>query len=102
MTTKTNQEKIDEAFFKKQEQNKQEFLSTIFKILSEDWSQTCNDAKGTRVRMQTINRRQTIIIEEGISNNTLTALNQTNYLLSCEEETGKLQIENLVLGRKEE
>lgn len=91
-----------EAMKNRQEINTEYFWTTVLKILKTDWSQTCNDAPGTKVRLESESDRDTIIIETGISSNTLRKLMETKYLVSCEEHTGKVQIENIVLGRDEQ
>jgi len=84
----------------REEQNKQKFWATVLKVLNADWSQTCNDAPGTKIRIEDSGAR--IVIETGISSDTLKNLMETKYLVSCEESTGKVQIDNLVLGRDEQ
>lgn len=83
---------------KTQMENRHEFWTTILDILKEDWSQTCNTAPGTNIRLESDGDRQSIIIGTGISQNTLKRLTRLNYLISCEENTGKLMIQDIVIG----
>lgn len=100
--TKQEERNETEALKKRQEINTENFWTTILKILKKDWSQTCIKAPGTKIRLESDGNRDTIIIETGISSSTLQKLTETKYLVSCEGNTGKLQIENIVLRRDEQ
>lgn len=73
------------------ENERNSFWNKILSILREDCTQTCNETKGTRVRLYRTENSDSIIILDSISYATVKELLKTGYFIDCDDE-GHLRI----------
>lgn len=67
-----------------------DFWTQVLNILDEDCTQTCNDAKGTKIRIE----HDGITIMDGISKQTLSRLLESGYLTDL-DEIGRVRINKI-------
>ena len=90
---KTNQaKKILKEIEEMQPELRSKFWTTILEILREDSTQSCNDAKGTKI----VINQNSIVINDGISPATIKKLMGTGYLIGATEE-GRIEIHQMIL-----